>query len=198
MAALRSVLPGRLRWTLFFKERYSDSLTQWSWIEHPTFQVIREHFTTELSPPRRKGFCSQHAPPFSVCAKAARLFYFKTIAGSWPKFCRLPPQCLINKGLVVSDSATLVNDSTRVTNFGDSDSTRVTLRKMVTRLESRFSQNESTRLESQSMAQDSSQSHFYKISEFLMHKPASFAHKEMSIFCFSDDQDRRKFSVLPV
>jgi len=31
---------------------------------------------------------------------------------------------------------------TRVTNFGDSDSTRVTLRKMVTRLESHYSQNE--------------------------------------------------------
>jgi len=31
-----------------------------------------------------------------------------------------------------------------------------------------------------------------------MDKPSSFAHKEMSIFCFSDDQDWRKLSVLPV
>jgi len=31
-----------------------------------------------------------------------------------------------------------------------------------------------------------------------MVKPASFAHKEMSIFCFSDDQDWRKYFVLPV
>jgi len=31
-----------------------------------------------------------------------------------------------------------------------------------------------------------------------MDKPTSFAHKKMSIFCFSDDQDWRKFSVLPV
>jgi len=31
-----------------------------------------------------------------------------------------------------------------------------------------------------------------------MDKPASCALKEMSIICFSDDQDWRKFSVLPV
>jgi len=31
-----------------------------------------------------------------------------------------------------------------------------------------------------------------------MAKPSSFAHKEMSIFCFSDHQDWSKFSVLPV
>jgi len=31
-----------------------------------------------------------------------------------------------------------------------------------------------------------------------MYKPSSFAHKEMRIVCFSDDQDWRKFSVLPV
>ena len=36
--------------------------------------------------------------------------------------------------------------SNRVTVFGDSDSTRVTLRNMVTRLESPFSQNDSTRV----------------------------------------------------
>jgi len=46
------------------------------------------------------------------------------------------------------------------------------------------------------MTQDSSQSHFYKISERLMDKPCLFAHKEMSIFCFSDDQGWWKFSVL--
>jgi len=39
---------------------------------------------------------------------------------------------------------------------------------------------------------------FYNIFEFLMEKPSSFAHKEMSILCFSDDQNWRKFSVLPV
>jgi len=43
-----------------------------------------------------------------------------------------------------------------------------------------------------------SQSHFYKISEPLMDKPSLFAHKEMSIFCFSDNQDWRKFFVLTV
>jgi len=48
--------------------------------------------------------------------------------------------------IVSSDSVTRVNDSTRVKIFGDSDLTRVTLRKMVTRLESRFSQNDSTRV----------------------------------------------------
>jgi len=53
-----------------------------------------------------------------------------------------------------------------------------------------------TRLESYAMTRDSSQSHFYKISEPLTDKPSSFAHKEMSIFCFSDDQDWRKLYVL--
>jgi len=48
-----------------------------------------------------------------------------------------------------SDSVTRVNDSTRVTIFGVSDSTRVTLRKLVIGLESRFSRNDSTRLDSQ-------------------------------------------------
>jgi len=41
-------------------------------------------------------------------------------------------------------------------------------------------------------------SHFHKISEFLMDKSSSFAHKELSFSCFSDDQDWRNFSVLPV
>jgi len=45
-----------------------------------------------------------------------------------------------------SGNVTRVNNSTRVTTFGDSHSTRVMLRKMVTRLESRFSQNDSTRV----------------------------------------------------
>jgi len=31
-----------------------------------------------------------------------------------------------------------------------------------------------------------------------MDKPSSFAHKEMSIFCFSVEQDCCKFSVLAV
>ena len=82
---------------------------------------------------------------------------------------------------------TWVNDSTRVTIFGDSDSTGVMLKKMVTWLESRFSHNNSTRV----TVNDSS--HFYKISECLMDKPSSFAHKEMRNFCFSDDQDWGNF-----
>jgi len=97
-----------------------------------------------------------------------------------------------------SDSVTLVNDSTRVTIFGDSDSIRVTLRKMVIRLDSSHVFHRMTRLETQSMTRDSSQSHFHKISEFLIDKPTSCALKEMSIFYFSDNQDWRKFSVLPV
>jgi len=48
------------------------------------------------------------------------------------------------------------------------------------------------------MARDTIQSHFHKTSEFLMDKPTSFALKEMSSFCFSDDQDWLKFSALPV
>jgi len=48
------------------------------------------------------------------------------------------------------------------------------------------------------MTQDPSQSHFNKISEILTIKPSSYAHKEMSISCFSDNQDWRKFSVLRV
>jgi len=46
---------------------------------------------------------------------------------------------------------TRVNDSARVMIFGDSDSTWVTLSKIATRLESRFSQNDS--IESQSMTE---------------------------------------------
>ena len=97
-----------------------------------------------------------------------------------------------------SDSVTRVNDSTRVTIFGDSDSTLVTFRKMVTRLDSSHVFHRMTRLELQSMTREWSQSHFYKISEFLIDKPTSCALKEKSILCFSDDQDWRKFSVLPV
>ena len=88
--------------------------------------------------------------------------------------------------------------SDSVTRVNDSDSTRVTLRKMVTRLDSSHVSHRMTRLESQSITRDSSQGHIYKISEFLMDKPTLFAHKEMSIFCFSDDQDWRKLNVLPV
>jgi len=93
---------------------------------------------------------------------------------------------------------TRVSDSTRVTIFGDSDSARVTLGKMMTPLESSHVFHRMTQLASQSVTQDTSQSHFYKISEFLIDKPTSCALKEISIFCFSDDQDWRKFSVLPV
>jgi len=69
---------------------------------------------------------------------------------------------------------------TRVTIFGDSDSIRVTLRKMLPRLVSRFSQNDSTRV----AVNDSSESHFFKIFEFLVDKPTSCALKEMNIFLF--------------
>jgi len=57
-------------------------------------------------------------------------------------------------------------DSIRVTIFGESDSTGVTV-------------NDS-KLESES---------FLQTSEFQIDKPTSCALKEMSIFCFSDDQD---------
>jgi len=76
-----------------------------------------------------------------------------------------------------SHGVTRVNDSTRVTIFGDSDSTRVMWRTIVTRLESRFSQNDSNRV----TINDSSQSHFYKISEPLMDKPI-FWHKKWAFF----------------
>jgi len=56
-------------------------------------------------------------------------------------------QLLNMKALVSgSDSESWANDSTRVTILGDSDSTRVRLKKMTTRLESRFSQHDSTRI----------------------------------------------------
>jgi len=79
-----------------------------------------------------------------------------------------------------SDSVTRVIDSTRVMIFGNSDSTRVRLRKMVTRIESRF--HRMTRLESQSMTRDSSQSHFCKISEPLINKPSFLHTKKWSFF----------------
>jgi len=55
---------------------------------------------------------------------------------------------------------------------------------MVTRLESRFSQN------------DSSQSYFCKISEPVIDKPGLSAYKEMIIFWSSNDQNWCKLSVL--
>jgi len=58
-----------------------------------------------------------------------------------------------------------------------------------TRLDSSHVFHRMTRLESQSITRDSSQSHFYKSSEFPMCKPCLFAHKEISIFCFRDGQD---------
>jgi len=61
-----------------------------------------------------------------------------------------------------SDSVTRVSDSTRVTTFGDSDSTRATLRKMVTRLDPSHIFHRMIRLDSQSMTRDSSQSYFTK------------------------------------
>jgi len=56
---------------------------------------------------------------------------------------------------------------TRLTIFGNSHSTRVTLRKIVTRLTFLTESLDSTRV----TVYDSCQSHFYKISEFLMENP---------------------------
>jgi len=41
-------------------------------------------------------------------------------------------------------------------------------------------------------------SHFCKLSKYLIGKPSSFAHKETSLYCFSDDQHWCKLSVLTV
>ena len=82
----------------------------------------------------------------------------------------------------VSDNVTRVDNPTRVTIFGDSDSTRVTLTTMVTRLESSHVLSRMTRVESQSVTRDSSQSNFYKVSESLMDKPSLFERNEVS-FC---------------
>jgi len=92
-----------------------------------------------------------------------------------------------------SDSVTRVSDLTRITIFGDSDSTRVKLKKWW--FESSRVTFFTEWLDS-SHINDSSQSHFYKISEPLTEKPRSFAHKEMNISFFNDDQDRRKLSFL--
>jgi len=48
------------------------------------------------------------------------------------------------------------------------------------------------------MTRDSSQNHFYKIFEFLIDKSSSFAHKNMSIFYFNDDQAWGIISVLTI
>jgi len=53
-----------------------------------------------------------------------------------------------------------------------------------------------TRLESQSMTRDSSQSHFCKISEPLIDKPSLFPYKEMIIIWSSNDQHWCNFSAL--
>ena len=82
----------------------------------------------------------------------------------------VPPtlDALFHNGCLISGDSV-----TQVTIFGDLDSSRVTLRKVVTRLEARFSQNDSTRVTINNL----SQSHFYKISEPLMGKPSLFVHK---------------------
>ena len=80
---------------------------------------------------------------------------------------------------------TCFSDSvTRVTIFGDSYWTRVTLWKMVTwtRLESRFKQNYSTSLKSPSMSRELNQIQFCIISKRLIDKPSLFARKERSFF----------------
>ena len=123
------------------------------------------------------------------------VFQRNFFAMKWHSIChKVAPDKLENSAQHASDSVTRVTDSTQVT-------------ILVTRLESGWEKwwldssyffHTWTRLESQSITGDSRQSHFYKISEFLMDKPTSFAHKEMSIFSFSDNRDWRKFSVLPV
>jgi len=55
-----------------------------------------------------------------------------------------------------------------------------------------FSQNDATRV----TINDSSQSHFCKISEPLVDKPSMFAYKEMIIFWSSNDLNWCKISVL--
>jgi len=68
------------------------------------------------------------------------------------------------------------------------DSTQLESRFLVsrTRLESRWEKwsldSSHAFHRSQSMTRDSSQNHFYKIFEFLIDKPSSFAHKNMSTF----------------
>ena len=69
-------------------------------------------------------------------------------------------------------------DSSHVEKDGDS-----------TRLESSHVFHRMTRLESQSMTRDSSQSHFCKISEPLIDKRSLFACKEIIIFWSSNDQN---------
>jgi len=85
---------------------------------------------------------------------------------------------------------------TRVTVFGDSDSTRVTLRKMVTRLESRFSQNDSTRV---TVNKSTLESESFLQNLWVLDWQTQFVCTQRNEhFCFSDDQNWRKFSVLPV
>jgi len=48
------------------------------------------------------------------------------------------------------------------------------------------------------MTRDSSQSHILKITKLQIDKLTSFSQKEMSFFCFSDDQYWRKFSSFTV
>ena len=65
---------------------------------------------------------------------------------SWYEVLLIWPMGLYFGKLISSYYVTRVNDSTQITIFGDSDLIRVTLKKMVIRLESRFSQNDSTRV----------------------------------------------------
>jgi len=77
------------------------------------------------------------------CESFSKMNLVKTFLRNFTTGERLSNTDLLSiEGVRASDSVT------RVTNFGDSDSTGVTLRQIVTRLKSRFSQNESTRLES--------------------------------------------------
>jgi len=62
--------------------------------------------------------------------------------------------------------------------FGDSDSSRVTLKKMVTRLESSYFFHKMTWLESQSMNRDSSHSLFYTSLSFWWTKPVRLHTKK--------------------
>ena len=77
-------------------------------------------------------------------------------------------------------NVTPVNVTLRVTILGDSYSTRATLRKLVTRPESRFSQNDSTRVTINDWRLESES--FYKISEFLMDNPVRLHTKKWAFF----------------
>jgi len=119
--------------------------------------------------------------------------YFALALHNWLKWLH---EKFSTHDMLSSDSLTRVNHSNQLES-----------RFLVTRIrhESRWERwwldsshafHRMTRLESQSMTRDSSQSYFCKIFEPLMDKRC-FRTKKWA-FCFGDDQDWRKFSILTV